>query len=169
MKDFQPSVQLPDENGNYHLYLGYLNGLMKDLLGNTVYNLQHPFQDILNKDGIVMQRLKEVPLYGELINLKNKNNYNQFEINKNNICCKITDLYFDYTLGEKVESPGMVGLMGTVKPFGPKSDLFKNDLDDENKFVNLIFRGYEKFRTDEDGTTIFTLLNLVTFDYHINS
>ena len=172
MKDFQPSVQLPDENGNYRLYLAYLNGLLTDINGNGLFIVQEPFQQILNKDGIVMQRLKMLPLYGELLRISNKgkiintsNTSNLFSINKDNICCKITDLYFDYTLGEKVESPGMVGLMGIVKPFGPKSDLFKNDLDNKNEFVALNFRGLADQYIGKNCVKVITVTSLFTFDY----
>ena len=170
MKDFQPSVQLPDENGNYHLYLAYLNGVLTDINGNSLFIVQDPFQQILNKDGIIMQKLKRVPLYGELFKVSSKGkiintSFNPFSINKDNICCKITDLYFDYRLGEKMESPGMVGLMGVVKPFGPKSYLFKNDLYDENEFVALDFRGLADQYIGKNCVKVITVTSLFTFDY----
>ena len=164
MKGFQPSVQLPDENGNYHLYLSFLNTLIQPSTDNKFFFFTPQCcEDILKENSIINNKLKNTGVFGEL-NKSYSNNFTDLKIDMEKVCCKVSGLYLDYNLENVIEEPGAIGLVGLVKPFGPNSKSFENDLKDPNKYVRLYFRGvFESF--EQNNTVFFTKIIIIAFDY----
>jgi len=158
-----------DANGYRTMTLGGLNCLNS----SGDYYTYKGAEDLFKDSSILMRRIKNGNVKAELGHPKPLPNMteNQYlerilRIEETNVCAHIKELWLDFDFGKanpQYQNPGMIGIMGKVKPAGPHEQMLENALNNPDENVNFSIRALS-INHKQGYQTIRVLDTIVTFD-----
>ena len=164
-------VITPDADGYYELVVGGLNTFNN--LGSWYYTIEG-VRELFGPGSILHRRIANGCLRAEVNHPKQKPNEKNdayiarmLDIDRDNVCAHFKSLWLDEDFGKnhpEYKNPGLVAIMGLVKPSLPKGDMLKESLDNPNENVCFSIRatsGEEFIR----GRRVRTLKDILAIDY----
>lgn len=163
-------ILVPDSDGYYTVVLGALNTYNS---AGEYYTAEGALQ-LFENSSHLMRRIKNGSLYAELGHPKKQNGqsmeqfYNRIiTIEETNICGHISEVTLDFNYGKnnpQFENSEMIGIIGKVKPAGPKANALQIALENPKQNAAFSIRGLteNKYR---NGRVERILTNIITWDH----
>ena len=161
-----------DSDGYYTITLGALNTYNS---AGEYYKAEGALQ-LFESSSMLMRRIKGGSLYAELGHQK-KNPATSVEefyqrvvsIDEGNVCGHISEVVLDFAYGKnnpQFNNPDMIGVIGKVKPAGPKSNALQLALENPKQNAAFSVRGLTENKY-KNGRVDRTLTNIITWDHVI--
>jgi len=163
-------VLTPDDNGYYPMVIGALNTYNS---AGEYYTAEQALQ-LFEGSSQLMRRIKNGSLYAEVGHPKRvpgmslEQFYNRIiQVDETNVCGHISEVHLDFSYGKnnpKFNNSEMIGILGKVKPAGPKANALQLALENPKQNAAFSIRGLteNKFK---NGRTERMLTNIITWDF----
>jgi hypothetical protein len=163
-------VLKPDGDGYYSIVLGALNTYNS---ANEYYTSEGVLE-LFESSSILMRRIKNGYLYAELGHPKKipgmsmEDFYNRIlTIEETNVCSHISSLTLDFNFGKKNPEFGndkMIGIIGLVKPAGPKANALQLSLENPKQNTAFSIRALTENK-HRNGRVERSLTSIITWDH----